>query len=811
MNRFTTSACNALTNALTYAKEMGHTYIGSEHILLGLLSQADTAANKFLTMSGVNFEKSRDMILKSTGKGVKTDISPSDMTPKTKSIIENSYKLAGLYKSRLAATEHILLSLIKEEECVGAKIIAAQGCFLESLNAQLTSYCSGYISPATEAQAQKAKTRGLGSGAFGKNLTELAAKGRIDPVIGRDEETGRIIQILSRRSKNNPVLIGEPGVGKTAVVEGLALKIAEERVPENLIGKQIYALDLAALIAGAKYRGEFEERLKQVIDEVTGDANIILFIDEIHNLIGAGAAEGAIDGANILKPMLARGEIQIIGATTVNEYRKIEKDAALERRFQSLLVEEPSVGETVAILEGLKDRYEAHHRLKFTENAIKAAAKLSARYINDRFLPDKAIDLIDEAAAKVRISRLTYPDYIISHESSLQRVSAELEDSIKLEDFSRAARLRGKYEQINNEIKGEKEEWKSSLERSPLEVTETDIAQIVTEWTGIPVSRIEGDEKNRLRNLETELCSRIFGQKAAMHILAGAVRRGRLGLRDPERPVASFIFAGPSGVGKTESAKELSKLIYCDKNALICLDMSEYMEKHSVSSLIGSPPGYIGYDEGGRLTEKVRKRPHSIVLFDEIEKAHPDVCSLLLQILDEGRLTDSSGRRVDFTNTIIIMTTNIGQNFIGEREKITGFSQTESTTNTQSAKIGDELRKHFKSELINRVDEIIVFEPLSSDAAREISKRELEKLCFELRDFGIEAEVSKAAIDAVCALGYGKKQGARTVEHFINSSIKKKISDELLAESIREGDKILVDYDQGAADFVIINKKSRDL
>lgn len=802
MNRFTASACNVLTNAMTYAEDMGHTYIGSEHILLGLLSEANTAASKFLTMAGVTFEKSRDMIVKSTGKGVSSSLTPSDMTPKTKSIIENSYRLAMLYKSRLAATEHILLSIVREEDSVAAKMIAAQGCFLENLNSELTSYCQGSLTP-TAAEKPKTKTKGLKSGAFGKNLTELALKGRIDPVIGRENETRRIIQILSRRSKNNPVLIGEPGVGKTAVVEGLATRIAEETVPENLIGKQIYALDLASLIAGAKYRGEFEERLKQVIDEVTSDSNIILFIDEIHNLIGAGAAEGAIDGANILKPMLARGELQIIGATTVNEYRRIEKDSALERRFQSLLVEEPSVSETVIILNGLRDKYEAHHKLRITDGAVRAAASLSSRYINDRFLPDKAIDLIDEAAAKVRISRLTYPDHIIKKENSLQRVSAELEGAIKLEDFSRAALLREEYEVISAEIKKEKEDWKRGLEGSPLQVDESDIAKVVTEWTGIPVSRMEGDEKERLKSLEDDLCRKIAGQNGAMHALAGAVRRGRLGLRDPGHPIASFILAGPSGVGKTESAKELSRLIYCDRNSLITLDMSEYMEKHSVSSLIGSPPGYIGYDEGGRLTEKVRKRPHSIVLFDEIEKAHPDVCSLLLQILDEGRLTDSSGRKVDFTNTIIIMTTNIGENSLVRNEQITGFSQTESKRGAGDAKVKEELRKHFRSELINRVDEVIVFEPLSKEAILEISKKQLEKLCAELKSYGIDARFSQSAVDAVCALGYGEKQGARTVEHFINSNIKRKISDALLSEGISEGDHILIDYDGDKGDFVI--------
>ncbi len=808
MNRFTASACNALTNALTYASDMGHTYIGSEHILLGLLSQTNTAASKFLTMAGVTFEKSKDMIVKSAGKGVKIDLCASDMTPKTKSIIENSYRLATLYKSRLAATEHLLLSLVREEDCVGAKIIVAQGCFLESLNAELTSYCSGSISPVVGSEKGKVKTQGLKSGAFGKNLTELALKGRLDPVIGRDKETRRIIQILSRRSKNNPVLIGEPGVGKTAVVEGLAIKIAEEAVPENLIGKQIYALDLASLIAGAKYRGEFEERLKQVIEEVTSFANIILFIDEIHNLIGAGAAEGAIDGANILKPLLARGELQIIGATTVGEYKKIEKDSALERRFQSLLVEEPSVSETMVILGGLRDRYEAHHRLKITDGAIKAASELSARYINGRFLPDKAIDLIDEAAAKVRINRQTYPEYIIRHEAELQRTSAELEEAIKLEDFSNAARLRQEYENIKDKTEAEKQEWKTCLDTRPPEINERDIAKVVTEWTGIPVSSLEDDEKNRLKTLEEELCNNISGQKKAMHILAGAIRRGRLGLRDARRPMASFIFAGPSGVGKTESAKALSRLLYCDKNALITLDMSEYMEKHSVSALIGSPPGYVGYDEGGRLTEKVRKRPHCIVLFDEIEKAHPDICSLLLQILDEGRLTDSSSRTVDFTNTIIIMTTNIGENSLERKERITGFSQIESSPDSNNSEYAlSELRKHFKNELINRVDEVIIFDPLSKEAIFEISERQLEKLCKELANFGLRAECSKECMSAVCELGYGEKQGARTVEHFINSKIKRKISDELLSEKIREGDIILIDYDKDTKDFVITGNR----
>ncbi|MDD6800065.1 MAG: ATP-dependent Clp protease ATP-binding subunit, partial [Firmicutes bacterium] len=652
MNKFTSSAQNALTNALYTAREMGHTYIGSEHLLLGLLSESGCVAAKILAARGITYDSTRELVAKTAGVGEPTNVGPNDMTPRTKRIIEvSAYEAMRLNQSYIG-TEHILLALINENDCVGVKLITSQNVSVKDVYADISAFFNGmtedisagrtqFAEPSVQTQKTGAAKAGTALSSaptlkqYGRDLTALAKEGKLDPIIGRDNETERIIQILSRRTKNNPCLIGEPGVGKTAVIEGLAQRIADGNVPETLTGKSVVTLDLSGMIAGAKYRGEFEERLKSVMNEVQKNPNIILFIDEFHTLIGAGAAEGAVDAANILKPALSRGEIQIIGATTISEYRKhIEKDAALERRFQSVMVGEPTPEETKQILLGLRDKYEAHHKVRITDEAIDAAIKLSRRFINDRYLPDKAIDLIDEAASKVRIKSCTTPPDLKALEEKVKKAASEKEEAIRSQDFERAAQLRDEEKNAKDSFEKAKNDWASRHTEEKLSIGASDIADIVTSWTGIPVKKLAEEESERLLHLDEILKKRIIGQDEAVSAVARCIRRGRIGLKDPKRPMGSFIFLGPTGVGKTELCRALADTLFGDENAMIRLDMSEYMEKHSVSKLIGSPPGYVGYDEGGQLTEKIRRRPYSVVLFDEIEKAHPDVFNILLQVLE---------------------------------------------------------------------------------------------------------------------------------------------------------------------------------
>ena len=724
MNRFTQKAQNTLNRALATAREMGHTYIGSEHLLLGLLEEQDSVAEKLLTKSGVETEAVKGAIEEMVGRGSQTFVSAADMTPRTKKIIEGSAYESMRRGQNYIGTEHLLLATLNESDCVAVRILDELGVDPSAIREELEGYFGEISQPAragmgeadvkTAKGAKKSNIKGCPTlSNFGRDLTELAKQGKIDPIIGRDRETERVIQILSRRTKNNPCLIGEPGVGKTAVVEGLAQKIADGTIPETLRDKTVIALDIPAMIAGAKYRGEFEERMKNVMDEVSKNPGIILFIDEIHTIVGAGAAEGAVDAANIIKPALARGEMQLIGATTISEYRgHIEKDAALERRFQSVMVNEPSNEESIEIIRGLRDKYEAHHSLKISDEAIKAAVELSVRYIQDRYLPDKAIDLVDEAASRIRISSITSPSDLKEIEEKLKEISRNKEEAVSSQDFERAASLRDEEKKLTAEYEEKKSAWEKSSSRANLTLTENDIADVVTQWTGIPVSRLLEGEGEKLLRLEETLKAKVIGQDSAIEAISKAIRRGRTGLKDPRRPIGSFIFIGPTGVGKTELTKALAEVMFGDRNAMLRLDMSEYMEKHSVSKLIGSPPGYVGYDEGGQLTEKVRRHPYSVVLFDEIEKAHPDVFNILLQVLEDGILTDSQGRRVDFKNTVIIMTSNAGASAAEQSARQLGFAVSGANEDEKAQRektIMNALKSTFRPEFINRIDDIIIF------------------------------------------------------------------------------------------------------
>ena len=673
---FTEKANKSLNKAVEAAQDLGHTYIGSEHLLLGLLSDTSTVAGAVLAARKLTYDQVENYIKQTVGVGVPTELVPDDFTPRSKNIIETAVSFARSMGQSLVGTEHVLLAIARESTCCAAQILMQAGISLQDLvndisknmmNGGATGQTSGAGNPASDSDDVLSQ--------FGRDLTQLARDGKIDPVIGRQKEIERVIQILSRRTKNNPCLIGEPGVGKTAIAEGLALKIVSGEVPEMLKNKRIISLDLTGMVAGTKYRGDFEERIKKVIDEVKAADDIILFIDEVHTLIGAGSAEGAVDAANILKPSLARGELQVIGATTIEEYRKhIEKDAALERRFQPITVGEPTEEEAVEILKGLRDKYEAHHKVKITDEAINAAVKLSTRYIGDRYLPDKAIDLIDEAASRVRLQTFTAPPEIKDLEEKQKELEAEKQSAVSAQEFERAAELRDKEKKVSSELEQKKKEWMQQTGHSRDEVTATDIAQIVSAWTGIPLTQLTTEESERLLHMEDELHRRIVGQDEAVKAVSRAIRRGRVGLKDPKKPIGSFIFLGPTGVGKTELCKALAAAMFGDENAMIRLDMSEYMEKHTVSRLVGSPPGYVGFDEGGQLTEKVRRKPYSVILFDEIEKAHPDVFNVLLQILDDGILTDSQGRRVDFKNCVIIMTSNVGAKLITSKQAAFGFA-----------------------------------------------------------------------------------------------------------------------------------------
>lgn len=793
---FTEKANKSLNAAVKAAEDLGHTYIGSEHILLGLLSDTSTVAGAVLAAHNITYADIEDELKRSIGVGVPTELQPDDFTPRSKNILETSVAFARQMGQQLVGTEHVLLAIAREGSCSATLLLSRAGVSMQDIVNDVSKALMGGTANAGTDNKDGGKENESMLSQFGRDLTKLAKDGKIDPVIGRQKEIERVIQILSRRTKNNPCLIGEPGVGKTAIAEGLALKIVSGEVPELLKDKKIYSLDLTGMVAGTKYRGDFEERIKKVIDEVKNAKDVILFIDEVHTLIGAGSAEGAADAANILKPSLARGELQIIGATTIEEYRKhIEKDAALERRFQPVMVDEPSQEEAIEILKGIKDKYEAHHKVKITDEAIESAVKLSTRYIGDRYLPDKAIDLIDEAASRVRLRSYTAPSDLKELEDKKKSVEAEKLSAVNAQEFERAATLRDEERKLDKEIKDKKENWHDMAGKSHDEVTPADIADIVSSWTGVPVTQLSTEESDRLLHMEDELHRRIVGQDEAVEAVSRAIRRGRVGLKDPKKPIGSFIFLGPTGVGKTELCKALAAAMFGDENAMIRLDMSEYMEKHTVSRLIGSPPGYVGYDEGGQLTEKVRRKPYSVVLFDEIEKAHPDVFNMLLQILDDGVLTDGQGRRVDFKNCIIIMTSNVGAKLISQKQKAFGFAAGAKELEQNEKEIKDavmgELRNTFRPEFLNRVDDIIVFQRLTKENIKEIASRLLAVLQKRVEDMGIEVTFSDEAVSKIADAGFDDVYGARPLKRAIQSRIEDALSEEMLKGNVKKGGKYI--------------------
>lgn len=803
---FNEKANVALNNAVNAAEDLGHTYIGSEHLLLGILKDGTSVAASVLEGRGITYSKVENIIKSSVGIGMPTELSPDDFTPRSKNIIETSMLIARTAGLSLVGTEHILLAIIREPQSYASKIITKSGASLSEIVNDITRAVSG--EPAKGGAAGEAgrnsggKTETLDK--FGRDLTALAKEGKIDPVIGRQKEIERVTQILSRRTKNNPCLIGEPGVGKTAIAEGLALKIAKNEVPELLKNKRIVSLDLTGMVAGTKYRGDFEDRIKNCLDEVTKSGNVILFIDEIHTLVGAGSAEGATDAANILKPSLARGDLQVIGATTIEEYRKnIEKDAALERRFQPVTVGEPTEDEAVEILKGLRDKYEAHHKVKITDDAIHAAVKLSSRYIGDRFLPDKAIDLIDEAASRVRLKAFTPPADIKDLEDKIKDIAAEKESAVNAQEFERAASLRDQEKELQKQLSEEKAKWEESASHKAGEVGTNEIAEIVASWTGIPVAQLTVEESRRLLNLEKELHKRIIGQNEAVSAVSKAIRRSRVGLKDPKRPIGSFIFLGPTGVGKTELCKALAEAMFGDENAIIRLDMSEYMEKHTVSRLVGSPPGYVGYEEGGQLTEKIRRKPYSVVLFDEIEKAHPDVFNMMLQILDDGILTDSQGRKVSFKNAIIIMTSNVGAKLITEKQSSLGFTTGGSAMSFEAIKeaVMGELKNTFRPEFLNRVDDIIVFSRLSKENIKEIAFKMLEGVKKRVSEMDIDISFSDEAAEKIAEVGFDEVYGARPLRRAVRANIEDKLSEMLLESKIKAGKKYICTVKDGEFSF----------
>ncbi|HIS05298.1 MAG TPA: ATP-dependent Clp protease ATP-binding subunit [Candidatus Fimenecus stercoravium] len=785
---FTEKANRALNKAVQAAESMGHTYIGSEHLLLGLLSDKTTVAGAVLAARHIQYDNIENYIKQAVGVGVPTELVPDDFTPRSKRIIETAVQLARGMGQALVGTEHVLLAIVREPDCMAAQMLAQSGVSLQEIvNDVSKSIMGGTAAPVKNGEEA---SDGTTLSQFGRDLTKLAKEGKIDPVIGRQKEIERVIQILSRRTKNNPCLIGEPGVGKTAIAEGLALKIVSGEVPEMLKNKRIISLDLTGMVAGTKYRGDFEERIKKVIDEVKAADDIILFIDEVHTLVGAGSAEGAVDAANILKPSLARGELQVIGATTLEEYRKnIEKDAALERRFQPIIVGEPSEEEAIEILKGLRDKYEAHHKVKITDEAINAAVKLSSRYIGDRYLPDKAIDLIDEAASRVKLQTFTAPPELKTLEEQKKEIEAEKQSAVNAQEFERAAELRDREKQISAELEEKQAAWKKQTGKSRDEVGEAEVAQIVASWTGIPITQLTTEESERLLHLEDELHRRIVGQDEAVKAVSRAIRRGRVGLKDPKKPVGSFIFLGPTGVGKTELCKALAAAMFGDENAMIRLDMSEYMEKHTVSRLVGSPPGYVGYEEGGQLTEQVRRKPYSVILLDEIEKAHPDVFNMLLQILDDGILTDSQGRHVDFKNCIIIMTSNVGARLITDKQTAFGFADSSEEGERNDAKIKEavmgELRNTFRPEFLNRVDDIIVFHRLTKPQIKEIASRLLGNLQKRIESMDIHVSFTDDAVEKIADAGFDEVYGARPLKRAIQSRIEDELSEAMLRGEVK--------------------------
>ena len=809
IDRFTAKARESINLAVQAAEELGHSYVGTEHLLIGLLEEGGGVAARVLSENGVKKEKVISLVSQLISPDQTVRMEESGYTPSARRVLENSYKEAVRFKARLIGTEHLLISIIRDNDCVASRLLNTIGISIQKLYIDVLA-AMGEDAPANKEELLKgARTKGSTPtlDSYSRDLTELARAGKLDPVIGRETEIKRLIQILSRRTKNNPCLIGEPGVGKTAVVEGLAQMIIEGNVPETIAEKRVLTLDLSGMVAGSKYRGEFEERIKKVIAEVMEDGEVLLFIDEIHTIIGAGGAEGAIDASNILKPSLARGELQLIGATTIEEYRKyIEKDSALERRFQPVTVEEPSEEEAIAILKGLRGRYEAHHHVTITDAALTAAVKLSARYINDRFLPDKAIDVIDEAASKVRLTAFVEPPEIKELEKEIEKLEDQKEAAIRDEAYEKAGTIKKKQEKKKEKIDKIREKWQKDKDTRKQVVDEEEIADVVSSWTKIPVRKLEEGESQRLKNLEFILHERVIGQEEAVTAVAKAIRRGRVGLKDPKRPIGSFLFLGPTGVGKTELSKALAEAMFGTENALIRVDMSEYMEKHSVSKMIGSPPGYVGYDEGGQLSEKVRRNPYSVILFDEIEKAHPDVFNILLQVLDDGHITDAQGRKIDFKNTVIIMTSNAGAESIISPKRL-GFgavADEKADYKVMKDRVMEEVKHLFKPEFINRIDEIIVFHPLNKGHMKDIVTIMLKEIMKRTKEqMNITLSVDEAAKEFLINKGYDEKYGARPLRRTIQSSLEDRLAEEILDGAVKEGDEVLVSQGEAELKFSV--------
>ena len=818
MERYTPQAKEALALAVNAAEALNHGYVGTEHLLLGLLREGEGVAAKVLEENGVDVDRVVDLVsqLIAPNPTIQT-ANRAAYTPRARRVIENSYREAVRFKASQIGTEHILIAILRENDSVAGRLLNTIGINIQKLYIDLLS-AMGEDAPVVREDFQGGRGARHSNATptldeYSRNLTQMAREGKLDPVIGREQEIRRLIQILSRRTKNNPCLIGEPGVGKTAVVEGLAQMIAAGDVPETIADKRVMTLDLSGMVAGSKYRGEFEERIKRVIAEIVESGDVLLFIDEIHTIIGAGGAEGALDASNILKPSLARGELQLIGATTINEYRKyIEKDAALERRFQPVMVNEPGEDQSVAILKGLRSRYEEHHHVEITDEALEAAVKLSSRYINDRFLPDKAIDLIDEASSKVRLMNYTKPDKIRQLEEKISALEEEKEQAIKTEAYEKAGEIKKKQQKLKDRIAQAEAKWLSERESGKLVVGENEIAQVVSDWTKIPVQKLEEGESERLRNLESILHKRVIGQDEAVTAVSKAIRRGRVGLKDPSRPIGSFLFLGPTGVGKTELSKALSEAMFGTENSLIRVDMSEYMEKHSVSKMIGSPPGYVGYEEGGQLSEKVRRNPYSVILFDEIEKAHPDVFNILLQVLDDGHITDAQGRKIDFKNTVIIMTSNAGAENIVSPKRLGFGTGTDAKADYSFMKdrVMDEVKRLFKPEFLNRIDDMIVFHQLTKEDMKGIVEVMLSAIEKRTREqLGIHLSVTEEAKSLLIEKGYDEKYGARPLRRTIQTMLEDKMAEEMLDGRIKAGSRVEVGAGQKELTFTVRAARGR--
>ena len=818
MERYTPQAKEALALAVNAAEALNHGYVGTEHLLLGLLREGEGVAAKVLEENGVDVDRVVDLVsqLIAPNPTIQT-ATRAAYTPRARRVIENSYREAVRFKASQIGTEHILIAILRENDSVAGRLLNTIGINIQKLYIDLLS-AMGEDAPVVREDFQGGRGARHSNATptldeYSRNLTQMAREGKLDPVIGREQEIRRLIQILSRRTKNNPCLIGEPGVGKTAVVEGLAQMIAAGDVPETIADKRVMTLDLSGMVAGSKYRGEFEERIKRVIAEIVESGDVLLFIDEIHTIIGAGGAEGALDASNILKPSLARGELQLIGATTINEYRKyIEKDAALERRFQPVMVNEPGEDQSVAILKGLRSRYEEHHHVEITDEALEAAVKLSSRYINDRFLPDKAIDLIDEASSKVRLMNYTKPDKIRQLEEKISALEEEKEQAIKTEAYEKAGEIKKKQQKLKDRIAQAEAKWLSERESGKLVVGENEIAQVVSDWTKIPVQKLEEGESERLRNLESILHKRVIGQDEAVTAVSKAIRRGRVGLKDPSRPIGSFLFLGPTGVGKTELSKALAEAMFGTENSLIRVDMSEYMEKHSVSKMIGSPPGYVGYEEGGQLSEKVRRNPYSVILFDEIEKAHPDVFNILLQVLDDGHITDAQGRKIDFKNTVIIMTSNAGAENIVSPKRLGFGTGTDAKADYSFMKdrVMDEVQRLFKPEFLNRIDDMIVFHQLTKEDMKGIVEVMLSAIEKRTREqLGIHLSVTEEAKSLLIEKGYDEKYGARPLRRTIQTMLEDKMAEEMLDGRIKAGSRVEVGAGQKELTFTVRAARGR--